>query len=433
MPHQAEAIDSQIADVLTFKDAFADEFEKLITTGITSEITLPSTQDPTPEFYKLYENDTRVDIANSTTYQNTPNTHQFAVPGGTSVRWQSRERGHYITSFDAVWSAALRLLTALETGDVLRVGQSTETLDPSTSTGTGWYYEFTADQPPRYVIYDDGVQASATYSDFPVPVTTPIRLASQFNLYDVGPHLPSVYHTDTTADASDPGVLTKLDGVAVDDDWAVSQFTLPIFFELDVAAGNNTKTLDAGSMGYLVLGDVSQKFRPKWTRDREISFTGSLSINSSDYTPFYAVRLKPGDETRKVNFTAFQLTADVPGEVVIKAFYPDQVAFQNGAPNWRTPPQQTPGTAIIQVSDAIVEVENQNGTLVSQTPSPGGFQVGFVTDEGSGNGNRVSEGNQQAMENPLYPDAVCVALKRNDPGTNVGSGGEFAFATAKTK
>ena len=433
MPHQSGATDSQVADVLTFKSEFADEFGKFVTTPATVTLDLPSTYDATAERYKLFENGARTDLSASSMLTETEVSYELAVAAGNTVRWQTRERPRYMPNHDAVWSTAFRLASALQSGDTLRVGQGSENLDPASNTGTGWYFEFAGGADPAFVIFNAGEAARQTYTDFPVSdFSNPVRLSDVYNLYNVGPHQPTVYYTDASANPDAPGTHEHLQPVSVDDDWAVGEFNVPIFYEFSVGSLNSTKTLEVGSINHSVLGPVTETVRNKWARDRNISAAASVSVNATSYTPFLAIRLAPGSEDVLASFNAFRLNADTAGEVIIKEFYPDQVAFSSGTPNWQTPPQQTPEHTAIQVSEQVTQIEDQSGAMVNQTATPAGFQVGMVADEGSGTGNQVAEGNLVNVKRPLYPDGIAVAMKRNDPGLSTGAGGSFAFETSQT-
>lgn len=434
MPHDQPATDSELIDVQTFSGQFTDAFDKLIVTSNTVQLDLPSTYRATPERFKCFVNGTRTDIPNVSQLTDTEISYEFAIGAGETVRWQSRERPRYVPNYDSVWSAALRFVDSLEAGDYVRVGQAAEELDTDAGTGTGWYWEL-SDGDPRYVIYARGQEvASVAYPDFPVDdFANPVRLAAQYNLYNVGPQQPSVYYTDSDGYPDDPGRYHQMQPVSVDGNWAVGEFNTPVFMEFSVGAGNATKTFEAGTISYAVLGDVEETARSKWARDRDISAGGSFSINASDYSPFLAIRHTASDDDVNVNFESFVLNADTDGEVVVKSFYPDQVGFLNGSPQWSTPPQQTPTNTAVQVSERVTEIEDQSGNSVSQTSTPGGFQVGFVSDSGTGNNNK-GDVSPTALntKRPLHQDAIAVALKRNDPGLGAGAGGEFAFETSQT-
>lgn len=420
-------VDSEVADVLTFRGTFADSFDKLVFADNVVQLDLPSAYDATPERFKAFVNGTRTDLSDVSQFSDGEVDYQFEVAAGDSIRFQTRERPRYIPNYDAVWSSAFQLSDALEAGDTLRVGQISSDFDTGTDTGTGWYYEFRGGQDPRFVIFNDGVVSSVDYADYPVALTRPQRLADQYNLYNVGAHKPNVYFTDSSADADDPDNYEQLQPVSVDTDWGVGQFNIPIAYEFDIGSGNATKTLHAGSINYAILGNTTETVRDKPARNQNLASTNSQTINESDYTPIGAMRLKPDQNEVTVNLLEVSLSASNAGEVLAKAFYPEDVTFNNDNPNWSTPDQQTPDNSAIQQSLNVNQIRNQSGNLVQQSASPAGFTVGFVADPtGSARGGLTS-GQSVRVDRPVYPDSIIVFFKKNDSGAGTGGGGTWGY------
>ena len=392
-------------DIRTQNKGNSDNFGRLITNGIRNTVDLPSHYDYNRERYRIFQDGVNVepsDIPNKFTDKEA----EFLLEpdANETIRVQSAERTRYVVGVDASASSAAQITTPLETGDTHEIGLS-DNQTPENKV----FYELNGGADNRLVIVKGGVEVASDTWDYPgaVDETDQLRYEFLFDWYGVGGFEARITYTDSTREAGDRTLTRTVGEVTVDDDNSTNDGNFHIYQAFTPATAD--KGISVGSMGYLVLGDVSPTSRTKNARVPNLSYTGP------DYEPILAVRI---DADRGNVFSQLTSVEAVPdggdGELLVIAVKESQT----DATGFSTPPQHSPQNSVIEQTTNVTTFPDQDGNVVSTAADPNGYQVGFFSTDVTGTGATQSrQATTSRAIRPLYEDDIAIFLYNDDADT----------------
>ena len=384
-----------------------DAFGRIIADGTRNSVDIPAYTEFNPERLRLFENDTRVRPADiPTQFTDTESTWQLTPDAGNTLTIFTAERPRYIVGYEGEASTASKATNALGAGDTLEIGLS----DRQTPVNKA-YFEINGGSDNRLVLVGQGSEVATTTFTFPegVDETTPIRYEIQFNWYNVGRYRFNISYTDSSRPKGSRQVNKCIGELTVDDDFATGDGAYHIYQRVD--ATNAGVDIHTGSYGYTVLGRVDVTTRTKSARITGLSYGGS-----GQYEALAALRIDPNRGnvfTQLKNLTVFPDGGS--GELL--AIVTSQE--NTDATGFSAPPQHSPRNSIIEQTTDVSTFPQQDGTIVTQTNNPNGYQVGLATFESAGTGTNARIQTNVNVENkrPLYEDDVCIFLYKADTAT----------------
>lgn len=336
------------------------------------------------------------------------------APGDT-VTLESAERPPYVVHYELWYSWAASVNRTLETGDVVRIGAFTDEngyfLKMNSSSGTDQAY---------LMVRRNGTNTKANMVSLKRDATDFTRFELRSNWYNAGEQTWVQTTTNSSLkDVQKNEVLgytapngKRLDGPELPQ--------LPVRFQVHRGVGSSPLALNAGSANILVAGDVNAISRVKTDY-----FTESIG-QAGEWEPVAAIRIKPEADFVLSELSSVDLaesSADTEFFVTAQSHDPRLVLSSTGqsvstnGTGWRPPETLGGNTNLIQITRNVSQAPNENGTVVTSTSRPGGFQVGWGSLYSSGNKGSSSSSSQQDKKRPIYgSDVVVFWAKMEDEG-----------------
>lgn len=394
-------------DTATLMKQSSDAFNKLIADSTTNTLDLPSTYPFSPERYKLVLNGTRYrDISGVSQITDIEGSFLLQPEMGDNLRIQSAERPRYVVQYESVASIALNLQDALESGDRIEAG-----LNDFQSLENAAYFEFNGDGNHRAVIIGQGNEVITQSFELPdnAKLTDALRLEIKFNWYNVGRYLFSISYTDSSKIDGEKQENKILAELTLDDDFATGDPNMHLYAEFDSMYSG--KTLEVGSFGYIVLGDVIPTARTKSARLTGMSYGGS-----GQYEALAAIRIDPDFGNI---FTQMNNVTVVPQNEEGQLLALSVDSEDTDASGWSKPPEHSENNSIVEFTTDVSTFPNESGNVVSQASNPGGYQLGFSSSDLAGRNRktRVTDPGTQEKR-PIYEDDVVVLVYKGDSATS---------------
>lgn len=401
------ANEDTLRDVRDNLGSSTDAFDKLIADGTRNTVDIPAIYDFNNERHRLKENGTRVapeDISGQ--FSDNADSFTLSPDAGNTIDFHTAERPRYIVGYEAAASTAGMLNQSLESGDTYEVGLR-DYQDPENKA----FFEFNGGGDNRIVLVGSDTEVATETFTLPEGLnsTDPIRYEIQFNAYNVGRYQFKVSYTDSSKPIDSKQQNEIVGELAVDDDFAIGDFNHHIYHELDATTAG--KSVEAGSFGYIVLGNVEETTRDKGASLRGLSYGGS-----GEFEALAALRVKPGEGnvyTQMKNVSVFPDGGG--GELLVAVFQ----AGETDATGFDTPPEMSARNTVIETTTNVSEFVDSTGTTVTSTNDPNGYQIGLTTYESSGQGSQTRTQPSVDIENkrPLYEDDVALFLYKADSAT----------------
>ena len=379
-----------------------DAFNRPVTT-LSNKIDLPSSYPWSSERYRISINGARTHIDDTAKVTDRASDFLVEPAAGDTIVFRTAERLRYVVGVEGLASWAWQLLSSLGTDDRLRMGVSD-------LEGNGYYYEFVGDNSPTgYTATitiengDDGVVASKSF----VPPNSPTdfqRDSIQWNWYNVGRALFRKTYTE-----SGDQINQTVGKLSRDGEGATEVSNMFLFFEFD--ASTSGQQLSIGSMGYLLLADVTPTARWKAIRYSGLDYSGS-----GDYEPALALRLDQAQDNVFVNgmkivVTGFDNTTG--GESILIGVDPELT----DASGFSSPDQVSDGSSVIEWTTNVSTFPDSTRTPVTSAPGFGGYQINHSSINASGSDPTEGQiATSEKTRSPVHSDDVAVLLIRPDSG-----------------
>lgn len=388
-------------------EEWTDSFNTQVSTGVRNQIDIPSAYDFNPERLRYFKNGTRIKDANDATFTDQESDFLIEPTAGDVCRLQTAERPRYVVGFDSVASAEAQVTSTLGTGDTVRIG-----IDDDESPENAAFFEINGDSANRLVIVKSGSEVKSQEFTFPdnVDETNPIRYELAYNWYGVGTYRFTLTYTDDSREDGYKTVNELVGEVAVDDEKSTDDSNFHIFHEID--ATTSGQSLEAGSYGYNVLGEVGATRRTKVSRI--IGATDNYS-GTGNYEPIAAARIDPD---RGNIFCQLNTVECVPsaGDGELLAVVVDDT--QTDATGFDTPPAHSAANSVIEETTNVTTFPDEDGNIVTDDANPNGYQVGFFSTDVTGQGaTQVRTATPGRQVRPIYEDDVVIFLYKADTAT----------------
>lgn len=415
-----EGIKSSIEDIQSVQGQegrSTDAFGERVTKNTQNLLNLPAHNPVNRERWRLSIDDIDRNLQYNTypEYEKTLDAHLLTPEQGGTVTLESAEAPPYVVHYELWYSWATSVNRTLETGDVIRIGAFNDEngyfLKMNTTTGTDDAY---------MMVRRNGTNTKFKLITLDRTVTDFTRFELRSNWYNAGEQTWVQTTTNSSReDVQQNNVLgytatngNRLDGPELPQ--------LPIRFQVDRGSSSSPLQLTAGSANILVAGDVNAVSRAKTDY-----FTESVS-NPGEWEPVAALRLEPEadfilSELGSVDLTETSASTDF--FVTAQSHDPDLVLSDSGqsvstvGTGWQPPSPLTSANSVLQFTSNVSQAANENGSVVSSTSDPGGFQVGWGSLYDSGNKGGAESSAQQDLKRPLYGrDVIVFWAKGEDEG-----------------
>lgn len=271
-------------------------------------------------------------------------------------------------------------------------------------------FELNGDSDNRVVLVDEDTEVAAATFTLPdgVDETTPLRFEIQYNAYNVGRYQFKISYTDDDRPINSKQQNEIVGELAVDDDFAISDFNHHLFQQLD--ATNADKELLAGSYAFIVLGDIQETTRDKGASFRDVSYGGS-----GDFEALGAIRVDPDRGTVYSQLKNLSVFPDEGSGRLIAISVDDD---ETDASGFSTPVEMSATNSVIEATTNVTEFPDSTGTTVTSATDPNGLQLGFTSFEQAGQGSQTRTRASAQIENkrPIYDDDVVLFLYEDDDG-----------------
>ena len=423
------------ANTKVFAETFLrgqDSFGQNIRVGTRSDADLASHYPYSPERYRLSVDGGRQFIqynGEPTQFTDFGDGFELAPQAdGEVVTLKTAERFRYTVQFVVKWSIAFKINQTLQAGDVWVVGFGNPDLENATDdtpgpNADGWFvYQNASNNADEATLaeYRDGTSVDETTVSFSELPESWGRLAGETNWYNVGEtnlieSFVEKENGNTEQRNQEIGTVGVLKGKGPE------TANKQLHASVKAGDGAGSLTFEVGSLGIQTLGNITPIVRSK-----SFKFNLDYTLTSGEYEPLAAVRVDPDRSqvtSEAVNLEPLEFTADDSVELSLQVF--DESNVLNGSGNvlvdsdYKTPVPLSPINSTLEVSNAVEQVVDRDGTAQTSVAKPGGYQVGagFLSTSGGEFAQTQSQ-----TEKRLIPDGdIAVIMAKSDAtGTVTG-------------
>lgn len=386
------------------EDDLRDAFGNLISNR-TNVLDIAAHYPYSPERWRLFVDGSRVfpEYGSVAQYNHAGDYHELQPAAGETVTFESAERPRYVVQYEFAATWAYQTNQSLASGDSIRVGL----YDGS----NGWYMEHSGDQADDvadFVLERDG---SEVYRESDIGIELPVtsfgRLSLQSGWYDV---TRQIWERSFPEDGVQKN--PQIGKFSADNARGSKTGNLPLHFSVTASSSTTNLVLEAGSAAQVNLGETTTL-----TRNKVDTVTANVDTTGT-WVPLIAIRVDPDRDITNVQLTdvsigEFDTSADI--ELIAQSFAPENVADSNGDQltdaDFSTPALFNPQNNVIELSTAVEQVVNNDGTLTTSTDDPGGFQVGSAAlFTGAGNTVTGTVPGDFTSKRPVYGRDIVVFM-----------------------
>lgn len=375
---------------------FEDQFGKLIADNTENQADIASHFDFNVERWRYKRRDattgglTREFVQYGETTGFTDGPDSFTIDPTSAdfiAQLTTAERYRYSVQYTMTVSFAFETNQLLAAGDKVVIGFGDPDIENNMAGADGWFLEFLpslAANECYFNMYRNGTIVSNGGSDNLVQLESGItdwrQMAITFNWYNVGSAILQETYTNNGRQKNE-----EQSEIAAGD--ARGPETANKRLTASIRGGGNGTTLDFGSIGVITNGQANNITRDKADR-------GEFTIGTADvWVPLLAIRRDPDRTTVGLsvrNLTILRYTAQEDEvEVQLKNFDETKVSF-TGDDSWSTPDHLTPANTSLESREDPDQFADQTGALVSNSTTPGGYQISRT--ELSPSGEKFQEG-----------------------------------------
>lgn len=375
---------------------WSDSFGKQIADSTANKLDIASHYPYNPERHRLFVNGSRVfpEYGSVSQYNHATDVHELTPAAGETVVMETMERPRYVVQYEIAASWAFSISQSLQSGDRLRFGLFTE--------NNGWFFEQNdthSDSECDLVVRRNSSEVVRESTELPNPTTEFTRPELYTNWYNVGrQRWVQTYTEDGTQYNKEVGKTS------VDEGRGPQVGNLPLRFEVTAGSGTSNLTLNAGSLGFVVLGNVNQT-----TRQKTHTFSGTISTTGT-WVPLNAIRIDPdryivNAQVRNTDVVQFSGS----GNILVMPISVDP--GNTDASGFSAPEEMSASNSVIQSTSSVTTFPDSTGTAVSSASNPGGYQLGFGSWYSSGSGSRTTIASGSTTRKRALSDRdICVFL-----------------------
>jgi len=430
-------------EFMEFLERSRDDFDRDIALGTTNEADLPGHYPYSQERFRLFVNGNRQFIQ----YDGEPPEYEDIVDGhllkpqnsGDVVTLKTAERYRYVVQYVIEWSFATQLNQELQAGDVYAAGYGDPDLENSTDdtpgpNADGWIiYQNSSNDPGMATAaeYRNGTEVDATSVNFKKLFQTFGRIGGETNWYNVGATAITETSTDTYDGVKSAQKNEEVARVANDDGKGPEIANHPMKFSIKAGDGAGSLQAEVGSIGLRTLGGVQGLLRTK-AFDFELELT-----EETGFEPLLAVRVDPerfivNTQLQVLEPLEYEATDDLV--LIAQIFDKQNVLDENGNPltdaNYSTPIELSKTNSVIETSEDVAQVPDQNGDPQTAMTNPGGYQVGYgtLTSTGTGGAGASRVSSRARTQKRAVPNGdVAVVMARSGDATTGTINGDIQF------
>lgn len=395
-----------------------DAFGKLIADSTTNHLNVASHYPFSPERWRFFVDGTRqfIQYNSVSQYNHATDVHELSPAGGETVTLETTERPRYVVQYEQDGTFAMSASQSLNSGDRIRIGLFTD--------NEGWFLEHNGDHASDsevdLVIRRNGSEEARETNELSRPVTDFTRYELRTNWYNVGRQRWA--QTFSAAGSQNQQLIGT---TSVDGGRGPQIGNLPMRYEVTAASGTSNLTVNAGSIGFVTLGDVESV-----TRVKSEHFNGDIGSGNT-WVPFgYGLRIDPDRDITNVQLTDVQVqewggSGDL--RVIAQSFDPSKVADSNGNQltdsDFSTPATLSSQNSVMQETTNIAQFADSSGTVGTSASNPGGWQVGFSSlySGGQSQNASVTGANRQRKRQISDRDIVVFLAFATDSITDTAS------------
>lgn len=402
---------------------FEDQFGKLIADNTQNLADISTQHKFSAERWRYFRRDatsgplSREFVQYGETNGFTDNVDTFRIaPGGQDLAAEldTAERFRYAVGYTQEVSFTFQTNQPLGTGDRVVVGAGDPDIANNSAAADGWFLEFNsnlADNEAYFNIYRNGTIISNGGANNLVTFEKNIddwrRFEIEFNWYGVG----SAKLTETYVDANGNQINSEIDEIGVPAGKSAESANKNVAYA--IRSGGNGTTLETGSVGVVINGDIDRIVREKSDRFEETLATADTWVPAFAIRGERGVRRPTNIELRDLSVIRWTAAEDEV-EVIVKGFDETKVTF-GGGDAWDTPDPLTSANTYLESRTDVTQIADQTGTLVANTTTPGGYEI-FRT-ELSPTGQQFKEGTTAApgirAPRKIYDSDVAVVLLKS--------------------
>lgn len=384
-----------------------DAFDKPIADTTKNALDIASHYPYNPERHRLYVNGSRVfpQYGSVSQYNHATDVHELSPAAGETVVLETNERPRYVVQYEIAATWALSISQSLQSGDRVRFGLYTDQ--------NGWFFEHNDTHSPNdvdLVIRRAGSEVVREAEALSRPLTDFTRPELYTNWYNVGRQLWKQTYTDSGVQINQDIGTTSVDG-----ERGPQVGNLPLRYEVTAGSGTSNLTLDAGSMGFVVLGDVTAT-----TREKTHRFTHTFSTTGS-WVPIGAIRIDPdryivNTQLKNTDVVSFGGSSGTSVRVMPMAVDPSKT----DAATWAAPAELSATNSVIQTASTVSTFPDSTGTVVSSASDPGGYQLGYGSWYSTGTGSKTAVASGSPTRKRALSDRdVCIFLGNSSAAADV--------------
>lgn len=389
-------------------EEWQDQFNQQIVHGIRNSVDIPSHHPFTNERLRYTKNGSRIrDPSSDSTFSDREQDWLLEPASGDTVTLFSAERPRYVVGVDAGMSLAGQLDSKLESGDTIKVGLS----DRQTPENAA-FFEINGGSENRVVTVKGGSESASHTWDYPngTDETTTARYEIRYNWYGVGTYRFIITYTQDDQTIGEKTVNKTIGELSLEKEKPTNDANNHIFHQVD--ASSSGIQYGAGSMAFLVFGDVTPTARSKTAR---IQTSADNYGGSGDYEALAAFEVDPDYGNIFTQLSKFEVVPDGGTGQGLVIVVP---SGETDASGFSTPPEHSPENSTIRQTTNVSTFPDSTGTLVSSASNPNGYQIGFFATDISGLGSKQSRNvSGERTLQPVYEDDVAMILYKADTAT----------------
>lgn len=300
----------------------------------------------------------------------------LSPPQGEYKKVETASSISYTPAFTMKPSVAFKLNRSLQTGDKVTVGFGDADLNNDMANADGWILEFVPslnDNEAYFSIYRNGNVVSnggtKTVVSFENSITSWGRIAIEFSWYGVGNAKLEESYTQNGK------FINKLvDKVSVDGSRSASSGSRRLQISV---FNNNTDSLEVetGTVGLSEIGKERQQIQRNFIFQETVSL-GSLAKNT--WAPIRAFRTNKNNGGVEV-FTDKIEPISYGGnniKLLIQGIDKSNITF-DGTDSWSSLPLIPSSSSYVETRSDVNQFVDDSKSLVSDTTTPGGYQLNF--------------------------------------------------------
>lgn len=384
---------------LIYSNGLVDIFGKSISDITNNVMDIGSEYPYSPERWRILVNDNYVfpEYNSVSQYNHNQDVHEIQPNPGETVIFQTAETPRYVVQYEILVSLALSINQPLQDGDIIKAGLF--------DGQNGWYFEHNSTHKEKevdLVTLRNSVILDRSKHTLSKPLTDFTRMELRTAWYNVSRQAWRQTYSKKGQEKSDLIGKTSLDGQR-----GPANPNLNMRFEVTASSETSNLILNAGSVGYVVLGNTTSINRIKGISD-------SITINNASiWEPIAAFRIDPNRSnvyTQITDMEALKYTGNGDVKLLAQSFHKNHVGFNNNG--WQYHPELSETNNVIQYRTDITSIFNNDGNPVSTTTNPGGYQLGRSILIGTGGNTKAAKvnDNNDNIKRELHKDSICVLL-----------------------